>query len=143
MTKQMTSILSAALIAGIAFTATAADEKGSGKKPAAKVTKATKPKRDTYPYGGLVGSVDGNVITLKQKKGERKIMVAKDAKIERRSPDKKKTKIKLSDIKVGAYVSGSLKKVDGKETAISVYDRPKPERRSSQDKKKSSKKKAS
>lgn len=144
MKRYLTALLSAAFIAGVALPVSAADEKKSEKKPAAKKTKSTKKKRDTYPFRGTVGSIDGDKLVLKQKSGDRTIMVDKKARVEKRDADKKKTKIKLSDIKAGAYVTGTVKKVDGKEVAVAVYERPKPEPRSkSKGKGKSKKKKDS
>lgn len=129
------------MIAGIALpSANAADEKKSEKKPAAKA-KSSKKKRDTYPFRGTVGSVDAGKIVLKQKSGDRTIIVGKGARIMKRGADKKQAKIKLSDIKAGAYVSGLVKKVDGKETAVAVYERPKPQPRSKSKGKGKSKKK--
>lgn len=128
MKKVITSLLSAALIAGIALpNAIAAEEKKSEKNPAAKKASAKKKKRDTYPFRGIVGSVDGQKLVLKQKSGNRTISVDKQAKVLNRVADKKGTKIKLSEIKAGAYVTGTLKKIDGKEVAVAVYERAKPE----------------
>ena len=112
----------AALLAGV-FTpnATFAAEKKPATKAKAAKTKSTK-KRDTYPYSGIIGSIKDNVITLKLKTKERVITVADDAKITRNGKA-----AKLADIKAGVYVSGSVKKVDGKEVAVSVYEKPKPE----------------
>lgn len=127
MKKYFTTILSAALIAGVALpNSVAADEKKSEKKPAAKKA-AAKKKRDTYPFRGIVGSVDGQKLVLKQKSGNRTITVDKKAKVLNRVTDKKGTKIKLSDIKAGAYVTGTVKKIDDKEVAVAVYERSKPE----------------
>ena len=134
MKRYIVAILSAAIFAGVTTpNATAADKK-TDKKPAAKKAKPTKKKRDTYPYRGIISKVNGDSIVLKQKKGARTIAVAKDAKI---TKDGKKAK--LSDIKSGGYVTGSVKKIDGKETAVSVYGKPKPEPRAK--KKKPAKKK--
>ena len=108
MKKYFTTILSAALIAGVTLTASAADEKKSEKKPAAK---ATKKKRDTYPFRGTVGSVEDGKIGLKQKSGDRTIAVDKKARVMKQGADKKRSKIKLSDIKAGSYVTGMVKKV--------------------------------
>ena len=106
-----------------------ANEKKSEKKPAAKA-KSTRKKRDTYPFRGVVGSVEAGKLVLKQKSGDRTIIVGKDARVMKTGADRKRSKIKLSDIKTGAYVTGMVKKVDGKETAVAVYERPKPEPRS-------------
>lgn len=136
MKKYITSILSAAMIAGFALpSVSAADEKKTDKKPAAKKA-TTKKKRDTYPFRGTVGSVDGQKLVLKQKSGNRTITVDQKAKVMKRGADKKQSKIKLSDIKAGAYVTGMVKKVDGKEVAVAVYERPKPEPRKKGAKKK-------
>lgn len=136
MKRYISSILSAALIAGLTLpSANAADAKKTDKKPAAKNASAKK-KRDTYPYRGIVGSIDGQKLVLKQKSGDRTITVDKNAKVMKRDADKKQSKIKLADIKPGTYVTGSVKKVDGKEVAVSVYERPKPEPRKKGGKKK-------
>jgi len=142
MKKLVVSLLSAAFIAGLLLPGgVAAEEKKSEKKPAAKKAGARK-KRDTYPFRGIVGSIDGDKLVLKQKSGERTIKVDKKAKVEKREGSKK-TKIKLSDIKAGAYVTGTLKKVDGEEVAVAVYERPKPQPKGGKGKKKPSKKKDS
>eukprot|EP01026_Neomeris_dumetosa_P082043 TRINITY_DN93211_c0_g1_i1.p1 TRINITY_DN93211_c0_g1~~TRINITY_DN93211_c0_g1_i1.p1 ORF type:complete len:156 (-),score=30.24 TRINITY_DN93211_c0_g1_i1:91-558(-) len=143
MRKYLIALLSAALIAGVTLPVSAADEKKSEKKSAAK---SSKKKRDTYPFRGTVGSVDGDKLVLKQKSGDRTITVDKKARVMKQGADRKRSKIKLSDIEAGAYVTGMLKKVDGKEVAVAVYERPKPEPRSSKSKgkgKKPSKKKDS
>jgi len=124
MKRYSTLLMSAALIAGITIpNASAADDKKAKKKPAVKAEKPAKKKRSTYSFRGTVGKTDvkARTIVLKQKKGDRTIVVAKDAKIMK---DGKKAE--LSDIKVGGYVTGSVKKNDGKETAVSVYLKPKP-----------------
>ncbi|MGB0582041.1 MAG: hypothetical protein ACPGVU_20285 [Limisphaerales bacterium] len=129
MKRYITSILTAAFLAGITIpTANAADDKKSEKKPAAKKA-STKKKRDTYPFRGMVVSVADGKIVLKQKNGDRTIAVDKKARVMKQGADKKRSKIKLSDIKAGSYVTGMVKKVDGKEIAVAVYERPKPEPR--------------
>jgi hypothetical protein len=62
--------------------------------------------------------------------------VADDAKITR---DGKPAK--LADIKAGVYVSGQVKKIDGKEVAVSVSEKPKPERKARDSSKTKGKKK--
>ncbi len=121
MKKHIALLLSAAFLAAIALPAATAAEKKSNKKPAAKTAKPAKKKRDTYPFRGVVGKVTADAIVLKQKSGDRTIAVAQDAKI---TQDGKKAR--LSDLKAGGYVTGSLKKIAGKETAVSVYGKPKP-----------------
>ena len=123
MRKLITALLTAAVLVGTVLPLSAA-EGAKGKKPAKKegATKsAVKKKRDTYPYRGTVGKVDKSSITLKQKNGERTIVVSDDAKV---TIDGKKGK--LVDIKAGDYVTGSVKKTDGKEVAVSVYKKDKP-----------------
>jgi hypothetical protein len=125
----------AALFAGAfaPLNASAADAK---KTEAKEKSSKTRKKRDTYPYSGVIGSIEGNRITLKLKTKGRVITVADDAKITR---DGKPAK--LADIKAGVYVSGQVKKIDGKEVAVSVYEKPKPERKARDSSKTKGKKK--
>jgi len=122
MKKLITALLSAVVLAGTILPVSAA-EGAKGKKPVKKesATKPAKKKRDTYPYRGIIGKVDKDSITLKQKKGDRKIAVGADVKV---TIDGKKGK--LADIKAGDYVTGSVKKTAGKEVAVSVYKKDKP-----------------
>jgi polyribonucleotide nucleotidyltransferase len=84
------------------------------------------------PVGAVrIGKIDGNSIVIKQKSGDRTIAVADDAKV---TIDGKKGK--LGDIKAGDYVTGQVKKTDGKETAVSVYKKDKPEPKKKAPKKK-------
>lgn len=95
------------------------------KKAATKEKVSSKKKRDTYPYYGTIDSIKDNVITIKGKTKNRVITVSDSAKITRNGQP-----AKLADIKAGAYVTGSVKKVDGKEIAVTVYEKPKPEPKS-------------
>lgn len=120
MKKVIVLFVAAAMFAGAVIPTATAEEK---KKPEVKekAPKAKK-KRSTYPYRGVIGSIEGRKITLKLKTKNRVIMVAEDAKVTKLGKP-----AKLADIKAGAYVTGSVKKVDGKEVAVSVYEKPKPE----------------
>ncbi len=132
MKKLITTIIAAAVVMGtVGITTQAAEKKKPAKKEGARKSDAKKAKRDTYPYRGVIGSVDGNKIVIKQKSGERTIVVGEDAKV---TIDGKKGK--LGDIKAGDYVTGQVKKTAGKETAVSVYKKDKPEPKKKAPKKK-------
>ncbi|MGY8672646.1 MAG: hypothetical protein ACKVHO_08660 [Verrucomicrobiia bacterium] len=137
MKRIILTLMSAALVAGFTPTADAADKKPA-KKEAAKKGQPSKKKRTTYPYRGTISKIDGNMFMFKQKNGERTIAIGEGAKI---TKDGKKAK--ASDLKVGGYVTGSVKKVDGKEVAQSVYMKPKPAPRTKGKGKKPAKKKKS
>jgi hypothetical protein len=137
MKKILLTLMSAAIVAGFTPTVDAADKKPA-KKEAAKKSKSAKKKRTTYPYRGIISKIDGNKFTFKQKNGERTIAIGEGAKI---TKDGKKAK--ASDLKVGGYVTGSVKKVDGKEVAQSVYMKPKPAPKNRTKGKKPAKKKKS
>lgn len=117
--KKLIALCAAAalLVGAFAPEIAAAEKKAATKEKSAKAAA----KRDTYPYRGVIGSIDGDKITLKLKTKDRAITVASDAKIISNGK-----KARLSDLKAGAYITGQVKKVDGKEIAVSVYEKPKP-----------------
>jgi len=110
-----------AIVLGVAQVNLGAADKKPEKGKSDKKKAAPKKKRDTYPYRGIIGEIDGNKIIIKQKSGNRTIVVSEGAKV---TIDGKKGK--LGDIKAGDYVTGQVKKTDGKESAISVYKKDKP-----------------
>lgn len=93
----------------------------AGTQPAttAETAKAeNEPSRTTkYPYHGTVESVDatGGVLTLKGKTKNRVILVTKETRISR-----EESRAALKDVIPGEDVSGSVVKLDGRETAVTL-----------------------
>ncbi len=128
----------AALIAGALFIAApfqAAAQEGKGKEKA----KEEKTKRDTYPYQGKVKSTDKTAmtITLEGKEKERVIGVTSETRI-----TKEGKPATFGDIATGENVRGQVKKTpEGKESAVSVFLGPVPEKKGGDKKKKEGDKK--
>ena len=105
--------------AGTNSTATATNAGNAGS-----TTEAGKTKRDWYPFGGIVASVDrqANTIGLKKKKGER--VLGLDSKSQLEINGKPAT---LGSVKVGDYAHGKLHKdSSGKEVITSAkFDKEK------------------
>jgi len=107
----------------------AADSKATAEDKAAGETKATKEKgkakRDWYPFGGIVASVDkqANTISLKKKQGERVLKL--DSKSTLQVDGKPAT---IGNVKVGDYAHGKLHKDSaGKEVITDAkFDKEKP-----------------
>ena len=120
------TILKLAVI-GLLVTAIAAapnrafgDDK-TNKMPATGSADAAKPKRDTAPFRGKVGSVDKAAMTFTV--GERTFQVSSETKIMKGGKP-----ATLEDAAVGDEVGGSYKKTaDGKLVALSVRFGAKPE----------------
>jgi|WetSurMetagenome_2_1015567.scaffolds.fasta_scaffold250843_2 hypothetical protein len=93
-------------------------------KPGAEPKKA---KRDWYPFGGTVASVNkpANTISLKKKEGERVLKL--DAKSTLEIDGKPTT---IDSVKVGSYAHGKLHKASaGKEVVTSAkFDREPPKK---------------
>lgn len=102
-------LLAAALAGGAtlyaADTKSKVDDQAAGK--AKETTEKGKAKRDWYPFGGIVASVDkqAHTIALKKKEGERVIKL--DSKSTLEINGKPAT---LADVKVGDYAHGKLHK---------------------------------
>lgn len=79
---------------------------------AKEITEPAKPKRDWYPVGGIVSSVDksGKAISLKKKEGERVLHVDAQSTI-----DMDGKPIAVERIKAGNYLSGTLHKEGAEE----------------------------
>ena len=92
---------------------------------AKEATEAGKTKRDWYPFGGFVASVNqqANTIGLKKKKGER--VLSLDSKSQLEINGKPAT---LGSVKVGDYAHGKLHKdSSGKEVITNAkFDKEKP-----------------
>jgi len=109
----------------------AADSKAKAEDKAAGETKATKEKgkakRDWYPFGGIVASVDkqANTISLKKKQGERVLKL--DSKSTLQVDGKPAT---IGNVKVGDYAHGKLHKDSaGKEVITDAkFDKEKPKK---------------
>ena len=109
----------------------AADSKATAEDKAAGETKATKEKgkakRDWYPFGGIVASVDkqANTISLKKKQGERVLKL--DSKSTLHVDGKPAT---IGNVKVGDYAHGKLHKDSaGKEVITDAkFDKEKPKK---------------
>ena len=109
----------------------AADSKATAEDKAAGETKATKEKgkakRDWYPFGGIVASVDkqANTISLKKKQGERVLKL--DSKSTLQVDGKPAT---IGNVKVGDYAHGKLHKDSaGKEVITDAkFDKEKPKK---------------
>lgn len=88
-----------------ADTKTKAEGKGSSKTRES--TETLRPKRDWYPFHGIVASIDkqANTISLKKNEGERVLKL--DAKSELEINGKP---VAISNVKVGDYAHGKLHK---------------------------------
>ena len=125
----VTSLLGVAL-AGVS-SLPAADSKAKAEDKAAGGTKATKEKgkakRDWYPFGGIVASIDkqANTISLKKKEGERVLKL--DSKSTLEVNGKPAT---IGSVKVGDYAHGKLHKDSaGKEVITDAkFDKEKPKK---------------
>ncbi len=109
----------------------AADSKATAEDKAASGTKAAKEKgkakRDWYPFGGIVASVDkpANTISLKKKQGERVLKL--DSKSTLHVDGKPAT---IGSVKVGDYAHGKLHKDSAGNEVITdaKFDKEKPKK---------------
>ena len=119
-------LLAAAVASGSSLYA-AESKPNAPDKPASspKAAGETTAKRDWYPFGGIVASVDkqANTISLKKKEGERVLKL--DAKSELEINGKSTV---LGSVKVGDYAHGKLhKNKDGKEVITAAkFDKEAP-----------------
>jgi hypothetical protein len=94
-------------------------------KQSADTAEKSKPKRDWYPFGGIVAAVDkqANTISLKKKSGERVLKL--DSKSNLRIGGKPAA---LGSVKIGDYAHGKLHKdAVGKEVITdAAFDKEKP-----------------
>ena len=133
--KRVLKYLLVSSLLGVALTSVpsvqAADSKATAEDKAAGGTKATKEKgkakRDWYPFGGIVASVDkqANTISLKKKQGERVLRL--DSKSTLEINGKPAT---IGSVKVGDYAHGKLHKDSaGKEVITDAkFDKEKPKK---------------
>jgi len=105
----VTSLLAGALAGGSSLyaadsTTKAQDKAASGSKA---TTQKAKAKRDWYPFGGIVASVDkqARTISLKKKEGERVLKLDSKSTLEINGKP-----AELGSVKVGNYAHGKLKK---------------------------------
>jgi len=136
--KQALKYLLASSLLGLAVatfpSSQAADSKTKTQDKAASTAKSatdeTKPKRDWYPFGGIVASVDkqANTISLKKKEGERVLKL--DAKSTLEINGKATT---IASVKVGDYAHGKLHKDSaGKEVITDAkFDKERPSKKKS------------
>lgn len=134
-------LAAAALVASSAQAADKAPDKAPEKgKPAAAPEKGKEaPKRETYPFGGKIDSVDAAAksFTIKYKESSRTFLTTADTKFVKAGQP-----AKFTDVKAGDEVGGLAKKnKDGKEEAVSVRVGPKPAEGKADDKKKTDDKK--
>ena len=123
-------LLAAALAGGMSLYA--ADAGSKTNNPAAGKTKETaekgKAKRDWYPFGGIVASVDKQAytISLKKKDGERVLKV--DSKSTLEINGKPAT---LGNVKVGDYAHGKLHKDSAGNEVITdaKFDKERPNKK--------------
>lgn len=118
------SLTNAPLSCG-ADTTIKAQDKAAG-QPRESTTKS-KPKRDWYPFGGIVVSVDkkSNTISLKKKEGERVLRLDSKSTLEING----KAAV-IGNIKVGDYAHGKLHKDDARNEVITnaKFEKEKPSR---------------
>jgi hypothetical protein len=120
-------LLAAALSSGASLyaadTKSTADATNASK--AKETTEIGKTKRDWYPFGGIVASVDpqANTVSLKKKKGERVLNL--DSKSQLEINGKPAT---LGSVKIGDYAHGKLHKdSSGKEVITAAkFDKERP-----------------
>ncbi len=135
MNQILKRLLVLSLSAGLLATAPhlcAADSAAAAKDQAANRAKGTtqkgKSKRDWYPFGGIVSSVDkqANTISLKKKQGERVLKL--DPKSTLEIAGKPAT---LGSVKVGDYAHGKLHKDSaGKEVITDAkFDKERPSKK--------------
>ena len=88
-------------------------------------TPATRPKRDTYPFRGTVGSVDPAAMTLvlEGKQAKRIVQLTGQTRFE-----KDGAPVGVEVVKAGDHVGGTLRKTsEGREEALLVRIGPKPD----------------
>jgi hypothetical protein len=123
----VSSLLAAALASGASLyaadTKSTTDDKAAGK--AEETTEKSKTKRDWYPFGGIVASVDqqANTISLKKKQGERVLKLDSKSKLEINAKP-----ATLGSVKVGDYAHGKLHKDSAGKEAITAakFDKERP-----------------
>ena len=127
--KTLVRSIAFAVIAAFTLSVTsstqAADAKPKLPEAPSEKAEAAKPKRDWYPFSGIVASVDkqARTVALKKKEGERVLRL--DAKSEIQSNGKPGS---IADIKVGEYAHGRLHKdAAGKEVILGAkFDKEAP-----------------
>ncbi len=99
----VTSLLAGALASGSSLCAADSTAKAQDKA----TTQKAKAKRDWYPFGGIVASVDkqARTISLKKKEGERVLKLDSKSTLEINGKP-----AELGSVKVGNYAHGKLKK---------------------------------
>ena len=125
----VTSLLAGALVSAPTLyaadsTAKAQDKAGSRAKDAPEKGKA---KRDWYPFGGIVASVDkqANTISLKKKEGERVLKLDSKSTLEINGKP-----AVIGSVKVGDYAHGKLHKDSAGNEVITdaKFDKEKPKK---------------
>ena len=99
-----------------------AETKKAAAKPAEAAAEA-KPKKDTYPLYGEVVSIDSSTLVIKggADKPDRKYAITKDTAYVNHPKDGESKPAKASDVKVGAWVGGLLKKAaKGNDEVVSI-----------------------
>ena len=125
----VTNLLAGALASAPLLCASESTPKAQDKvtSPSKQATEKGKSKRDWYPFGGIVGSVDkqANTISLKKKEGERVLKIDSKSTIEINGKP-----ATLSGVKVGDYAHGKLHKDSaGKEVITDAkFDKEAPKR---------------
>ncbi len=121
MKKSLQQLVFGSLFVAILAVGSAANAQATTKPKTADTAKeatgTVKPKRDWYPIGGIVSSVDklGKTVSLKKKEGERVLHTDSQTKLE--MDDKP---VMLGSIKPGNYLSGTLHKIDGEEYILNA-----------------------
>jgi hypothetical protein len=120
------TVLSCTLVSSAADTAGGPTEEKTAGKPSGTEEKG-KAKRDWYPFGGIVASVDlqGHTIALKKKQGQRLLRIEEKSKLEIQGKS-----AALGSVKVGDYAHGKLHKDSaGSEMIISAkFDKEAPKK---------------
>ena len=118
-------LLVTSLLAGALATASSLYAADSTAKTPSKATTEAKPKRDWYPFSGIVASVDkqANTISLKKKEGERVLKLDSKSTLEMNGQS-----TVIGNVKVGYYAHGKLHKDSaGKEVITDAkFDKEKP-----------------
>jgi hypothetical protein len=120
----LAALIASALFLSVPFQAAAQEGKP---KVEAKEEGKEKPKRETYPYNGKVKSADKTAmtITLEGKEKERVINVTSETKIMKAGKP-----ATFGDVTAGDWATGQVKKTaDGKESAVSTFLGPVPEKK--------------
>ena len=118
-------LLVTSLLTGALATASSLYAADSTSKTTTKESTEVKPKRDWYPFSGIVASVDkqANTISLKKKEGERVLKLDSKSTLEMNGQS-----AVIGSVKVGYYAHGKLHKDSaGKEVITDAkFDKEKP-----------------